>query len=80
MSILFLFNFTFSSLPSMLNNSIPASLGGGYIKDTISWIRINNASIQLLKKFNFEEWGKLPIHSNFNGKRYGRLYYGLNLD
>ncbi len=41
---------------------------------------VNTASIKLLKKFGFEEWGNLPLHSNFDGVSYGHLYYGLNIN
>jgi phosphinothricin acetyltransferase len=41
---------------------------------------INTGSIKLLQKFNFKEWGNLPLNSNFGGKRFGHLYYGLNLN
>ena len=40
---------------------------------------INTASIKLLQKFNFEEWGNLPLNSDFDGKKYGHLIYGINL-
>ena len=39
----------------------------------------NTASIKLLQKFGFKEWGNLPLNSNFEGKKYGHLIYGLNL-
>lgn len=40
---------------------------------------INPESIFLLKKFKFEEWGKLPKVIDFNGKICDHLIYGLNL-
>ena len=40
---------------------------------------VNKASINLLQKFGFKEWGNLPLNSNFSGESYGHLYYGLNL-
>ncbi len=40
---------------------------------------VNTASIKLLKKFGFREWGNLPLNSNFDGNKYGHLIYGLNL-
>ena len=42
-------------------------------------LNVNIASIKLLQKFGFEEWGNLPLNSNFDGNKYGHLYYGLNL-
>lgn len=42
-------------------------------------LNINTSSIKLLQKFGFEEWGNLPLNSNFDGNKYGHLIYGLNL-
>ena len=39
----------------------------------------NFASINLVKKFNFEKWGFLPCVADFDGKEYGHLYYGLRV-
>ena len=39
----------------------------------------NEGSIQLLKKFNFEEWGRMPGIAENDGSRYDHLYYGLHL-
>jgi L-amino acid N-acyltransferase YncA len=40
---------------------------------------VNIASIKLLQKFNFKEWGNLPLNSNFEGNKYNHLIYGFNL-
>ena len=40
---------------------------------------INNPSIKILKKFNFEEWGHLPQIINFDNIKCGHLIYGLML-
>ena len=40
---------------------------------------INPESIFLLKKFKFEEWGRLPQVIDFNGNLCDHLIYGLNL-
>ncbi len=40
---------------------------------------INPDSISLLKKFNFEEWGRLPDVIDFGKFRCDHLIYGLNL-
>lgn len=40
---------------------------------------VNVASIKLLQKFSFKEWGNLPLNSNFDGNRYNHLIYGLNI-
>lgn len=39
----------------------------------------NEASIRLLKKFGFEEWGKMPGVADFNGQERDHLYYGLRI-
>ncbi len=39
----------------------------------------NEASIQLLKKFGFIEWGRMPGVADFNGKERDHLYYGLKI-
>jgi len=39
----------------------------------------NKASIRLLKKMGFEQWGFLPRVADFDGKEVGHLYYGRQL-
>ncbi|WP_432666472.1 N-acetyltransferase family protein [Wukongibacter baidiensis] len=39
----------------------------------------NIPSIKLLKKFGFEEWGRLPDIADFDGETCSHLYYGLKL-
>ncbi len=39
----------------------------------------NMASIKLLEKFNFSQWGFLPNVADFNGEICGHLYYGLEI-
>lgn len=39
----------------------------------------NLASIGLLKKFGFAQWGLLPGIADFDGVQYDHLYYGLTL-
>ncbi|MFO7852282.1 MAG: N-acetyltransferase family protein [Bacteroidota bacterium] len=39
----------------------------------------NEASIRLLEKFGFKEWGRLPRVADFNGKERDQLYYGLRV-
>lgn len=36
----------------------------------------NQASLKLLEKMGFEQWGYLPGVANFNGREIGHLYYG----
>ncbi len=39
----------------------------------------NLPSINLLKKFNFNEWGHLPSIADFNGVECGHVYYGIRI-
>ena len=39
----------------------------------------NQASIRLLEKMGFEQWGYLPRVANFDGKEVGHLYYGRHV-
>ncbi len=39
----------------------------------------NEASIRLLNKFGFKEWGRMPRVADFNGNERDHLYYGLKL-
>ena len=40
----------------------------------------NEASIALLLKHGFKEWGRMPDIIDFGDRRCGHLYYGLRLD
>ncbi len=39
----------------------------------------NEASIRLLEKFGFKEWGRMPGVADFNGRERDHLYYGLRV-
>lgn len=39
----------------------------------------NEASIKLLRKMGFEQWGYLPRVADFDGKELGHLYYGWHV-
>lgn len=39
----------------------------------------NQASLRLLEKMGFEQWGYLPRVANFDGTEIGHLYYGRHL-
>ena len=39
----------------------------------------NAASLRLLEKLGFEEWGYLPRVADFDGKEVGHLYYGRHV-
>jgi len=43
-------------------------------------LSVNEASIALLKKFKFEEWGRLPGIASFDYGLCDHLYYGLKID
>jgi phosphinothricin acetyltransferase len=40
---------------------------------------INQASVRILDKLGFEQWGHLPRVANFDGQECGHLYYGRRL-
>lgn len=39
----------------------------------------NEASLKLLKKMGFEQWGYLPRVADFDGREVGHLYYGRHV-
>ena len=39
----------------------------------------NQASLRLLEKMGFEQWGYLPKVANFDGRDVGHLYYGRHV-
>jgi L-amino acid N-acyltransferase YncA len=39
----------------------------------------NQASLQLLAKMGFEQWGYLPRVADFDGREVGQLYYGRHV-
>jgi L-amino acid N-acyltransferase YncA len=39
----------------------------------------NQASLKLLEKMGFEQWGYLPRVGDFDGKEVGHLYYGRHV-
>jgi len=39
----------------------------------------NQASLKLLEKMGFEQWGYLPRVADFHGKEVGHLYYGRHV-
>lgn len=42
-------------------------------------LEVNQASLRLLEKMGFEQWGYLPRVANFDGKEVGHHYYGRHL-
>jgi phosphinothricin acetyltransferase len=39
----------------------------------------NEASLKLLEKMGFEQWGYLPRVADFDGKEVGHFYYGRHV-
>lgn len=39
----------------------------------------NEASLQILKKYGFSEWGHMPNVADFNGTEVGHKYFGLRI-
>ncbi|MBI9034112.1 MAG: N-acetyltransferase [Bacteroidales bacterium] len=39
----------------------------------------NINSINLMKKFNFQQWAFMPNIADFDGEKCGQVYYGINL-
>ena len=39
----------------------------------------NEASVKLLEKMGFEQWGYLPRVADFDGKEVGHLYFGRHV-
>jgi len=62
---------------SLMNHAV--SKAPGYDFKTLIAILLahNEASIRLLEKFGFSEWGRMPGVADFNGKERDHLYYGL---
>jgi L-amino acid N-acyltransferase YncA len=51
-----------------------------YIKQMFAIVMEHNtASIMLLKKFGFKQWGFLPDVADFEGKKCGQFYYGRSI-
>ncbi len=51
----------------------------GYKTALAVLIDSNTASIKLLEKYGFKEWGHLPAIADFDGRECGQYYYGLKL-
>lgn len=42
-------------------------------------LEVNQASLRLLEKIGFEQWGYLPGVADFDGRDVGHLYYGRHV-
>lgn len=65
---------------TQLMNHVLSQAPGLLIKNLIAIVlEKNEASIRLLEKFNFKQWGFLPGVADFNGEVCGHLYYGREI-
>ena len=63
----------------LLDYGINAARQLGYKTALAIIIDANVASINLVEKFGFEQWGLLPGAVEFDGQECNHLYYGLKL-
>lgn len=63
----------------MLEYTISEANELGYQNLVAILLSSNERSIHLLKKFNFQEWGRMPQTAIINNKVYDHLYYGLKI-
>ena len=63
----------------LLSHGIQIAKELNYITLVAILLGINIPSINILKKFNFEEWGRLPSIAEFDHGSSDHLYYGLKL-
>lgn len=64
---------------NLLGHAIRVAPQYGYSVLVAILLNRNPASISLLKKFGFEEWGRMPEIARVDGQLADHLYYGLNL-
>ena len=64
---------------SMLRHSIDVAPGFGFSVLIAILLDKNPASIGLLEKFDFKEWGRMPEIALIDGQKADHLYYGLVL-
>lgn len=64
----------------LLRYAIDLAKNLGYKNLFAMLLEPNIASIGLLKKFGFQEWGRIPGAAEIDGQRYDHLYYGLQID
>jgi phosphinothricin acetyltransferase len=63
----------------MLKHSIDFAPGFGFSVLIAILLDKNPASMCLLEKFGFKEWGRMPEIARIDGQRADHLYYGLLL-
>jgi phosphinothricin acetyltransferase len=64
---------------SLLGHAVSVAPDYGFRSLIAILLGHNAASIALLRKFGFEEWGRMPGIVVFDGDEYDHLYYGLRL-
>ncbi len=64
---------------SLLNHAIHVAPDYGFSVLIALLLNRNPASIALLKKYSFEEWGRMPGIARIEGRQADHLYYGLRL-
>lgn len=64
----------------LMEHAIGVAPGFGFRTLIAILLEHNAASIALLRKYRFKEWGRLPGIVVFGDKRYDHLFYGLKLD
>lgn len=64
---------------TMLKHSIDVAPGFGFSVLIAILLDKNPASMGLLEKFGFDEWGRMPEIAYIDGQRADHLYYGLLL-
>lgn len=64
---------------SMLKHSIDVAPGFGFSVLIAILLDKNPASMGLLEKFGFTEWGRMPEIALIDGQKADHLYYGLAL-
>ena len=64
---------------SLMNHAVNKAPGYDFKTLIAILLAHNEASIRLLEKFGFSEWGRMPGVADFNGKERDHLYYGLRI-
>lgn len=64
----------------LMEYALGVAQGLGYRTLIAILMEHNVASIALLRKYGFVEWGRMPGIVVFGERRYDHLYYGLNLE
>ena len=64
----------------LLNTSIEMAKEFGYKSLFTIILDKNQASINLMKKFNFVQWANMPNIADFDGQECGHVYYGIRIN